>query len=145
MSGFEIAGIVLGALPFVISALERYQSDRSTLASIIKYRGQLTKLLDRLKDQQRAFYFEILDLLRSAEIEEVEDRTDISPEDCLMILQNTKNEHQLQEYLGIYHDDFIGILRRYEECLKKIARKLRHVRRLPDVCIATLLRPQTNE
>ncbi|KAI1115603.1 hypothetical protein F5Y14DRAFT_460325 [Nemania sp. NC0429] len=131
MSGFEIAGIVLGALPLMISALEHYKSGRSTLASIVKYQGQLTKLLDRLKDQRRAFYFEILDLLRSAEIEEVEDRTDISPEDCMVILKNAKNEHRLQEYLGIHHNDFIGILRRYEGCLKSIARRLKHVQRLP--------------
>ncbi|RWA07670.1 hypothetical protein EKO27_g7440 [Xylaria grammica] len=132
MSGFEIAGIVLGAIPLVISALEHYKTGQSTLAALLKYQGQLDKLLYQLKVQQTAFYFDILQLLRGAEIEEVEDRTDISLEDCLLILRNNKNGGQLQEYLGIHYGTFLDILRRYEKCLKKIAKKLRHIRRLPD-------------
>ncbi|GAW19458.1 hypothetical protein ANO14919_089450 [Xylariales sp. No.14919] len=132
MSGFEVAGIVLGAIPLVISALEHYKTGQSTLAALLKYQGQLDKLLYQLKVQQTAFYFDILQLLRGAEIEEVEDRTDISLEDCLLILRNNKNGGQLQEYLGIHYGTFLDILRRYEQCLKKIAKKLRHIRRLPD-------------
>ncbi|KAI8948203.1 hypothetical protein F4801DRAFT_581628 [Xylaria longipes] len=132
MSGFEIAGIVLGAIPLVISALENYKTGQSTLAALVKYQGQLDKLLYQLKVQQTEFYFDILELLRSAEIEEVDDRVNISLEDCLSILQNNKNGGQLQEYLGIHHSAFFDILRRYEQCLKKIAKKLKHVRRLPN-------------
>ncbi|RYC62558.1 hypothetical protein CHU98_g3645 [Xylaria longipes] len=129
MSGFGIAGIVLGAIPLVISALENYKTGQSTLAALVKYQGQLDKLLYQLKVQQTEFYFDILELLRSAEIEEVDDRVNISLEDCLSILQNNKNEGQLQEYLGIHHSAFFDILRRYEQCLKKIAKKLKHAQK----------------
>ncbi|GAP89785.1 putative protein [Rosellinia necatrix] len=131
MSGFEIAGVVFGAIPLVISALEHYKTGQSTLAALIKYQGQLDKLLYQLKVQQTAFYFDILQLLRSADIEEVENRTDISPDDCLSILQKDKTGIKLQKYLGIHYSTFLDTLRRYEQCLKKISKKLRHVRRLP--------------
>ncbi|KAI8635262.1 hypothetical protein F5Y19DRAFT_5551 [Xylariaceae sp. FL1651] len=132
MSGFEIAGIVLGAIPLVISALEHFKAGRGSLAAILKHRGQLDILLDRLRDQRISFYFDILQLLRNAEIEEAEDRTDLTEEDCLLILQNEKAGTQLQEYLGVHHLAFLDILRRYEDCIKKIARKLKHIRRLPN-------------
>ncbi|KAI1123793.1 hypothetical protein F5Y10DRAFT_45532 [Nemania abortiva] len=132
MSGFEIVGVVFGAIPLVISALEHYKTGQSIVAALIKYQGQLDKLLHQLKAQQTAFYFEILQLLRSAEIEEVENRTDISPQDCLSILQNNKNGGKLQEYLGIHYIVFLDVLRRYEQCLGKIAKKLKHIRRLPN-------------
>ncbi|KAI0481842.1 hypothetical protein F4859DRAFT_476195 [Xylaria cf. heliscus] len=141
MSGFEIVGVVFGAIPLVISALEHYKTGQSTLAALIKYQGQLDKLLYQLKNQQIAFYFDIVELLRNAEIEEAES-TAVSPEDCLLILQNKKNGGQLQEYLGIHYSSFLDILRRYEQCLKKIAKKLKHIRRLPDASkddIAALL------
>ena len=141
MSGLEIAGIVLGAVPLVISALERYKTGQSTLAAMIKYQGQLDRLLYQLKVQQTVFYFDILQLLRNAAIEEVEDRTDISPEDCLSILQNNKNGGRLQEYLGIHYGTFLDILQRYEDCLKKIAKKLKHIQRLPNVCTTIAINP----
>ncbi|KAJ8132880.1 hypothetical protein O1611_g747 [Lasiodiplodia mahajangana] len=96
MSGFEIAGVVLGAIPLIISALEHYKAGQGSLAAILKHRGQLDILLDRLRDQRTSFYFDILQLLRDAEIEEVEDRTDITEGDCLLILQNEKGGTQLQ-------------------------------------------------
>ncbi|KAI1151728.1 hypothetical protein F4825DRAFT_421934 [Nemania diffusa] len=132
MSGFEIAGIVLGAIPLLISALEHYKAGHGSLAALYKYRGQLEILLDRLRDQRTSFYFDILQLLRDAEIEEVEDRTDITEEDCLLILLNEKTGTRLQVYLGSHHAAFLDVLRRYEECMRKIANKLRHMRRLLD-------------
>ncbi|KAI0115596.1 hypothetical protein GGR51DRAFT_503510 [Nemania sp. FL0031] len=132
MSGFEIVGVVFGAIPLVISALEHYKTGQSTLAALIKYQGELDKLLHRLKVQQTALYFDIVQLLRSAGIEEVDNRTDISLEDCLLILQSKKSGGQLQEYLGTHYDAFLDILRRYEECLRKIVKKLKHIRRLPE-------------
>ncbi|KAI1170208.1 hypothetical protein F4777DRAFT_595397 [Nemania sp. FL0916] len=131
MSGFEIAGVVLGAIPLIISALENYKASRSALAAIVKYHGQLDRLLYKLKIQQTALYFDLVQLLRNAEIEEVEERADISPGDCLLIVQSQRNGAQLQKYLGTHYDTFLDILKRYEQCLKKIAKKLKHIQRLP--------------
>lgn len=71
MSGFEVAGIVLGVLPIVISAISDYKQKRGLLASFIKSRGLLDDLLHELRNHQRNFYFDILDLLREAKILEI--------------------------------------------------------------------------
>ncbi|CAJ2507319.1 Uu.00g085050.m01.CDS01 [Anthostomella pinea] len=133
MSGFEIAGVVLGVIPLLISAIEDYKSGKSTMAAFVQYRGHLETLTFRLKYQKLAFYFDILELLRSAQVREAEIGADMTEQECLMVLNDAKNGTQVREYLGIHYDAFIGVLRRYEECLQTIARKLRHITRLPQM------------
>ncbi|KAK6824639.1 hypothetical protein PG987_012133 [Apiospora arundinis] len=133
MSGFEIAGVVLGAIPLLISALEHYKSGKSTVATLVQWQGQLDTLLFRLKNQKLSFFFDILELLRSANVEDVIDNPEITETECLQVLSNAKTGAHLQDYLGQHYDAFIEILGRYESCLKLIARKLKHIRRLPDV------------
>ncbi|KAK6845647.1 hypothetical protein PG995_015757 [Apiospora arundinis] len=133
MSGFEIAGVVLGAIPLLISALEHYKSGKSTVATLVQWQGQLDTLLFRLKNQKLSFFFDILELLRSANVEDVIENPEMTETECLQVLSNAKTGAHLQEYLGQHYDAFIEILGRYESCLKLIARKLKHIRRLPDV------------
>ncbi|KAI3317382.1 hypothetical protein HD806DRAFT_515334 [Xylariaceae sp. AK1471] len=132
MSGFEVAGIVLGAIPLLISALEHFKTGRGAVATFVKYNGLLDDLLHRLGTQRLLFYFDILQLLRNAGVEGVVDRAGVTEDDCLLILQDAKTGIQLQEYLGLHYDTFLNTLGRYENCLKKIAKKLKHIRRLPD-------------
>ncbi|KAK8077005.1 hypothetical protein PG996_003175 [Apiospora saccharicola] len=131
ISGFELAGIVLGAIPLLISALENYKSGKSFLGTFMKWEAQLDTLLFRLKNQRLSFLFDILELLRSANVEDVVDRSDLTEPECLPVLQSAKTGAHLRDYLGQHYDAFVGILGRYETCLKLIARKLRHTRRLP--------------
>ncbi|KAH7324477.1 hypothetical protein B0I35DRAFT_424275 [Stachybotrys elegans] len=130
MSGLEIAGLVLGAIPLVICALEHYKSGKSTGALMLKWRGQLDVLISRLKAQRLRFYFDIMELLRLAEVSQVVDRVDLTEEECLIILQDAKKGEKVQQYLGFLHAQFLEVLGRYEDCLKTIAKELRHIRRL---------------
>lgn len=52
MSGFEIAGIVLGAIPLLISALENYGKGLSTLQRWRKYEGELRSLVRNLNTEE---------------------------------------------------------------------------------------------
>lgn len=99
----------------------------------MKSKSQLNQLLFRLTNQQLSFFFEILELLRSANVEEVVERSDITEIECLLVLQSAKTGAYLQEYLGQHYDAFVETLGRYETCLKIIARKLKHIRRLPQI------------
>ncbi|KAK7921557.1 hypothetical protein PG985_009579 [Apiospora marii] len=110
MSGFEVAGIVLGAIPLLISALEHYKSGKSTLGTLVKWRGQLDTLLFRLKNQKLSFLFDILELLRSANVEDAVDGSDLTETECLLVLQSPKTGAYLQEYLGQHYDAFVEIL-----------------------------------
>lgn len=52
MSGFEIAGIVLGSIPLVISTLENYGAGLSTLHRFRKYRRELQSLIRNLETER---------------------------------------------------------------------------------------------
>ncbi|KAF7534816.1 hypothetical protein G7054_g5932 [Neopestalotiopsis clavispora] len=133
MSGFEIAGVVLGVIPLIITALEHYKAGKGAAAAFIKWGGQLDQLIFRLKSQRTIFYLHMEELLRHAGIEEVVDRIDLTEEECVAILRNTRVAHEIQEYLGSVYELVEEILRRYEECLKTLARKLSHIRRPENV------------
>lgn len=135
MSGFEVAGVVLGAIPLVISALEHYKAGKGVAASFVKWRGQLDTLIFRLKLQRTFFYLQILELLRSAGVEHVVDRLDVTEEECVLILRNAKNGAEVKEYLGLLYDTFSDVLERYEKCLKAIATKFGHIHRPANVSL----------
>ncbi|KAK5662143.1 hypothetical protein OQA88_8048 [Cercophora sp. LCS_1] len=52
MSGFEIAGVVLGSIPLLISALEHYGEGLSTIQRWRKYQRELQSLVRNLKTEQ---------------------------------------------------------------------------------------------
>ncbi|KAK0732320.1 hypothetical protein B0H67DRAFT_640605 [Lasiosphaeris hirsuta] len=130
MSGFEVAGIMLGAIPLVISALEHYKSGKSTASAIFQWRGQLDTLIFRLKLLDTFFYLESLELLRAAKVPEVIDGYDLTKDECAAILLSAKTGKEMQEFLGPLHGIALEIIGRYETCLKKIVVKIHHIRRL---------------
>ncbi|KAI0435595.1 hypothetical protein F4803DRAFT_545016 [Xylaria telfairii] len=132
MSGFEVAGVVLGVIPLIISSLEHYQAGKGLAASIVKWRGLLSKLIGRLRLQRTFFYLEMLQLLRAAAIEEVIENYDVTEEEFVLILRNVKHADEIKEYLGPLYGTFLEILGAYEKCLKALASKLGHIHRLPE-------------
>jgi len=133
MSGIEIAGIVLGVIPLVISALESYKAGKGTAASLVKWRGHLDTLIFRLKLQRTFFYLQVLELLREARVTEIADEVDLTEEECVSVLRDAKAGAQIRDFLGPLHDTFLEVLGRYEGCLQEIASKLGHIKRLPNV------------
>ncbi|KAK0104471.1 hypothetical protein ONS95_004760 [Cadophora gregata] len=55
MSGFEIAGVVLGALPLVITALEHYGEGIKTIKTMLGYQALVANLILDLKIETRSF------------------------------------------------------------------------------------------
>lgn len=130
MSGFEIAGVVLGAIPIVINALSAYRAGRGTLASIRKSRGLVDKLIHKLTIQKMQFYFDILELLREARVPGMLAEVDPSEEECIEILQLPETGGEVEQYLGPHlFGDFLEMLGFYETYLKKITSKLSHIAR----------------
>ena len=56
MSGFEIAGVILGGMPIIISAIEDYRAVQGTIVSLKKSRILLKELLEKLKDTNYHFF-----------------------------------------------------------------------------------------
>jgi hypothetical protein len=135
MSGFEIAGIVLGTIPLVIAALEHYRAGKGVASSFIKWHGHLDTLVFRLKLQHTFFYLQIRDLLRESGVAEVIGCDDLREEDCITLLRDPKTGVELREYFGPLYETFLEILERYETCLRTISGKLGHLRRIPNVSL----------
>lgn len=130
MSGFEVAGVVLGVLPLVIGALSKYREERGTIATLMKYGGLLDDLIHHLKEQKRYFYLDILHLLREARVPEILDDIDPPEERCVAVLRDARTSQEVMEYLGRLYEDFLDTLGCYETCLKGITSKLSNIARL---------------
>jgi hypothetical protein len=55
MSGFEVVGVVLGAIPLVISALEHYAEGTRTIGRLLEYKWELKKLIITLQAEEVVF------------------------------------------------------------------------------------------
>jgi hypothetical protein len=134
MSGFEVAGIVLGALPIVLGALSAYKQGNG-VAALVKYRGLIEKLVRQIESHKLAFYLDVLELLRQAGVPGVIncDCGDPSEEQLLCILQEAETDAYVHKYLGHLYRPLLIIVGYYEEYLKQIASKLGNIVRLNNV------------
>lgn len=135
MSGFEIAGVLLGAIPLIISALEHYKTSKGVAVSFLKWHGLLDTLIIRLKLQQTFFYLQILELLREAGVAEAIERPDLSEDECIQLLGAVETASSLKLRLGPLYEIFEEILNRYNHCLGIIASKIGHIQRKPLVSL----------
>lgn len=133
MSGLEICGVVLGVIPLVISALEHYKAGKGAAAAFVKWRGHLDTLIFRLKLQNTFFYLQIRELLREAQVAQLEGQIDLTEEQCMAVFRDKQTGEEVKEYLGPLHDTFVEVVGRYELCLKTIVTKIGHIRRFPNV------------
>lgn len=133
MPALEICGLVLGVIPLIISALEHYKAGKGAAAAFLKWRGHLDTLIFRLKLQRTFFYLHILELLREAQVAQLEGKIDLTEEQCVAVVRDKQTGEEIRGYLGHLHDPFVEVLGRYELCLKTIVAKIGHIRRLPDV------------
>lgn len=135
MSGIDVAGLVLGALPIVISALENYKAGQGVVASLMKWRGLLDTLIHRLQNARCVISLKLETLLMAAGI----DGQALQDEQhCIRLLMDQKVARKLQDYLRSSFDRFQSVVRSYERCLKLIAAELVEIQRLPHVSQMTL-------
>lgn len=128
MSGLEVAGVVLGALPIVVEAISTYRAQKGLIATMRRSGGLVDKLIHQLKVQQACFYFDILELLREARVHEILREGDPPIAKCVEILQAVSTGDEVKHYLGSQiFDDFLDILRYWEHYLKEITSKLGHI------------------
>ncbi|KAI0378684.1 hypothetical protein F5Y04DRAFT_261355 [Hypomontagnella monticulosa] len=130
MSGFEVAGIILGVIPIFISGLKYCRAGKEVVCSPHEWRIHLGRLVTLLKLHQDSFGRQIHELLRSAEVEDAQDY--MTKEELVGILRDAKHETKVRNYLGGLYADFETALRRYEQYFKDIASKLKRLHRIQD-------------
>ncbi|KAK0623846.1 hypothetical protein B0T14DRAFT_517130 [Immersiella caudata] len=142
MSGFEVAGVILGAIPLVIAALEHYKSGKSVASALVQWRGHLDTLIHRLRQQDTLFLLSLREHLDIAAVQELSaGRLDLTQEECATIFSFSETEAAMKKSLGSLYGIILETLRRYEECLQKIAGKIRHIQRLDGVSATSLSPP----
>ena len=132
MSGTEIAGLVLGAFPVVISALQNYKAEQGPIASWTKWRTLLDHLIQRLQNARYVFSLKLQTLLLTAGIW-IDGQVLQNEHDCIRLLKKKRVARKLTKLLYPSFDKFLSIIKRYESCLKRIAAALMNIQRLPNV------------
>jgi hypothetical protein len=131
MSGAEVvAGLVLGAIPVLIAALEHYKSGKSIASAFFRIRKHVDTLIFRLKSQRQAFRINIMLLLRFAGIAEFKDGEE---ELCVKTLLEGNAGPEIRQFLGEAYETFEEVVKNYERCMKIIAGKIMNIRRTPKV------------
>lgn len=121
MSGIEIAGLVLGALPVLIRAVDLYKDGIRKAGTAFRKRKYVQKLARALLLQQQTLEETVKSVLIASGSENIW-RLD---EDPLGYLNEKSVREQVLDYLGAKNDvAFTGTLEQSKDIVKKIARNL---------------------
>ncbi|RYP22509.1 hypothetical protein DL766_007714 [Monosporascus sp. MC13-8B] len=119
MSGFEIAGLVLGALPLVISALEHYEGGLGTYRAFVKWGDELQKARRELLNQHTSYEMTLMYILQ-----DVVSDTDLAEMMCDAESDLRRSEDiamGLTRKLGIAYKPYMLALREMEDVMNTLA------------------------
>ena len=121
-SGFEVAGIVLAAIPLFICAAELYDQERGAAFKFSHRQRILEKFCDELSDQ-RAFLFLCLQQTVGSTSLAPQEQLDLVHDPRSPLWQSAHVHQELERVLGIARDPFLRCLKSLEESLSKLLRK----------------------
>jgi hypothetical protein len=120
MSGLEVAGVVLGSLPLVISALEHYASGITTAKRFWRYKSEVRSLILQINTERRIFVNTIEQLLTGIVRNE-------QMSECItgsQFWKCTDIELKLKNRLRGAYDIYVDNVRGMEASLQKMMEKL---------------------
>jgi hypothetical protein len=120
MSGLEIAGVVLGSLPLVISALEHYAEGIHTAKRYWRYKTELRSLILQI-DTERGIFINTLEQLLGGLVG-IEHMTDFLANPGGKVWQNV--DVQLKSRLRSAYEVYFGNVSGMARALKRIREKL---------------------
>ena len=122
MSGLEVIGVVLGAVPLIVSALEKYKTTKRIWDRARKIALHIDELIEALVENQILIETS-LELLHKA-VEAEDACSDHHTMDYASKLRRTDIARELQLYMGKLYQPYERALLRCEETLFKIVRKI---------------------
>lgn len=103
MSGLEVAGLVLGAMPIVIWSLEHYNTTRDIWRRSRNKALLLDRMINALQGHRTLIEIDLQVLFRVAGVEDVE-VSGFDASSCCEILVEPRTVNALFRYLGrLYH------------------------------------------
>jgi hypothetical protein len=122
MSGLEVAGIVLGALPLVISALEHYANGVQTAKRYLRYKSELKTLILQI-DTERCIFTNTLEQLLGG-IVRIEHMSGFLSNPGGEAWKNAEVESKLSNRLSSVYKIYLGNVQGMERSLQSIMGKL---------------------
>lgn len=128
MSGLEIVGVILGAFPLAISAMEHYEESKKVAGTFFKIRRAHRKDFGRTKDCQLKFRLNMKELLLPLLEDDVVTR--IEYEQLIANpggpgWQEDHVEESLADRLGDCYERYIEILKEMEEAMVSLCKATR--------------------
>lgn len=122
MSGLEVAGVVLGAIPIIICAIENYESTLDRVQVFLKWQDHLEKAIRELWIQHSSFEMTLRNLLKEV----------ASPAEAHEMMQDFDHplwgsvalSRAFEERLGSAFGVYIHTIREMESCMLKLASHL---------------------
>lgn len=123
MSGFEITGVILGAIPVIIGALEQYKKTRETWRRVRQKALYIDRLIQALEEQKVLIETDLNLLLRAVGFEN-EDVVAMGSDNCHDCLRDSELATEIEQYLGQTYRPYYKALNRCEIALEEVARKI---------------------
>lgn len=122
MSGLEVAGVVLGALPLVISALEHYANGINTAKRFWRYKSEVRSLILQVNTERGIFVNTLEQLLVG--IVRIEQMSDLLTSPSGTAWYHAGVEIQLKERLRGSYEIYIDNVSGMEQSLRRMMEKL---------------------
>ena len=128
MSGFEIVGVVLGAVPIIVTILETYKSLGRVKDAYKKKQFYIDRMINALSWQKALIEGDLEIVLRSIGLEDLIIRN-IAPDSYETLLKQTDIQQQVQAFLGLRYKSYIQALSDCERTLLTIVRSVKGLQR----------------
>lgn len=120
MSGFEIAGVVLGALPILFEAIDWYKNSIHRAGVAFRRRKHVDKLARALLLQKQTLEETVKSIIVASGCEDIWRLED----DPLGYLNDENVQSYIGRYLGSNDSAFIEIIKQSNDVVKEIARNI---------------------
>lgn len=122
MSGLEVAGLALGVIPLILSALEFYSEGISTTKRFFRYKYELQAIIDAITTE-RAIFTNTMELLLTG-IVRPEQMSEFFSDVGGNAWQENDFKEELRDRLGGSYEAYLDILRGFLASLEIMIQKL---------------------
>ena len=123
MSGIEVAGLVLGAIPLIISALEHYKATRNLWVAALQKAFYIDRLIEALEDQKALIESDLSLVLLASGFDEA-DIGSMDADACLVLLTKENVIGEVSDYLGNMYEHYTKALIRCQTSLVNITKDI---------------------
>ena len=144
MSGFEVVGVVLGAIPLIISALENYKTTSQRVKYFRHKEPFVNRLIQALNEQRYFVEADLFLTLTNATDLETKEIDDLIHQPCAALFQDQEITDALSQYLGDGYGPYTNALARCELALGSIAKNIGGLSSGSQVSHIALIRSSTH-